>query len=193
MQDDAEVVRVAAATALGKFAMLSELGKLRPYYAAKVRTALLAAIENREESIEVKRRALEAISPLSLPQVKQLIGDAYTSEDPKLKVSAIYAMGMNCDLVWLPILIEELSSADPEMRFEAARACGELEEEEAVPYLIPLTYDEDFEVKVAAIEALGQIGGKEAKQALRRLLDELDSRVCEAAEAALHELELGEC
>lgn len=187
-EDSSEEVRAAAAVALGKFAMLAELGKLRPNHTAKVCSALLEAAEDETEFVEVRRRALEAISPLSLPQVKELIEEAYQGSDIKVKASAIYAMGRSCDLIWLPIIIKELSNSEAEIRYEAAAACGELELEEAVPYLVHLLRDEDDKVREAAIKALGEIGGEEARQALSRLLDDPRDYICQEAKAALAEL-----
>ena len=163
--DKEEPVRAAAATALGKFALLAELGKVRACYAAKIEDALFAAIDNPEEGIEVRRRAIEAVGSLSLPQVKEIIQQAYQSQDSKLRLSALNAMGRNCDPLWLPILLRELSNPDPEMRFEAVKACGELGEE-VLPYLTACLSDSDIRIQLAVIDSLKEIGGHEAKQAL---------------------------
>jgi len=85
MKDAREPVRAAAATALGKFAMLAELGKSRDDDSAKVENALFAIIDDPGEQSEVTRRALEAIAPLSLPEVKAVIEQAYNSDDAKLR------------------------------------------------------------------------------------------------------------
>ena len=77
--------------------MLAELGELRPEDGEKVQKALLSAIGNQEEQLEVRRRAIEAISPLSLSKVKDIIRQAYESEDARMRASALYAMGRNCD------------------------------------------------------------------------------------------------
>jgi len=190
-QDSKESVRAAAAVALGRFAMLAELEKLRPEDGVKVQNALLSAIEDRREQLEVKRRAIEAIAPISLPKVEDIIHQAYKSGDSKMRASALYAMGRNGDPAWLAILVKELSSLDVEMRFEAAGACGELGDEEAVPHLVRLISDIDSQVKLSAIVALGQIGGSEAEEALRTCLGHPDEQVREAAEEALEELGLG--
>lgn len=191
-KDNSEKVQAAAAAALGKFALLAELKKLRPSYKLKISQALLAVINDQTKPVEVKRRALEAAAPLSLPQMKQVILEAYQSNNPRLKVSAVFAMGKNCSRSWLPILIKELGSTDAEMRYEAAGACGELGEKEAVPYLIELVKDEDIEVQLAAIRALGNIGAPEAKGCLEQCLDDPSEVIREAAEQALDELEAGE-
>jgi len=189
-QDSSIKVREAAATALGKFAMLAEYQKLAPDHISRLSRTLLATINDKNKPAEVRRRALEAVAPLSLPQVRQAIMKAYQSGNPKLKVSAIYAMGKNCDPAWLQILLKELSSANAEVRYEAAAACGELGEGEAAPYLTKLIDDTDADVQLAAIQALGKIGGSEAKEHLELCLSHQSEAVCKAAEQALYELEV---
>jgi HEAT repeat protein len=191
-EDSSEKVQAVAATALGKFALLAELRKLRSSHKSKISQALLATINDESKPLEVKRRALEAAAPLSLPQMKQAITEAYNSSDPKLKISALFAMGRSCNRSWLPVLLRELTSIDTEMRYEAAGACGELGEKEAVPYLIELVGDHDPEVQLAAIKALGKIGASEAKGCLEQCLDNPNEVIRQAAEQALYELEGGE-
>ncbi len=191
-QDSSENVRAAAATALGKFAMLAELNKLRSCHSAKVCQALLGVIGDRKRSVEVRRRALEAVAPLSLPKVEGTIIGAYQSHNPKLRISAIYAMGKNGDHSWLPLLLKELASTDAEIRYEAAEACGELGEEDAIPHLIELISDPDVEVQVVALQALGKIGGNEAKEGLQQCLNTPSEVIRQAAEQALYELEAEE-
>ena len=191
-QDSSEKVQAAAATALGKFAMLAEHKKLRSCYASEVCQALLTAIDDKNKPIEVRRRALEAAAPLSLPRVRGAIMQAYQSHNSELRTSAIYAMGKSCNRSWLPILLKELASADAEARYEAVGACGELGEEEAAPYLIELTNDPDVDVRLAAIQALGKIGGTEAKGCLEQCLDDPSEAICQAAEQVLRELETEE-
>ena len=191
-QDDSVNVQVAAATALGKFAMLAELNKLRSCYTSKICQTLLGVISDKNRAVEVRRRALEAVAPLNLPQVEKNIREAYQSHSRKLKSSAIYAMGKNCNRSWLPLLLRELSSADAEIRYEAAGACGELGEEEAAPYLIELVGDSDVDVQMAALQALGKIGGSEAKKYLQQCLNNPSEVIHQAAEQALGELEAEE-
>jgi HEAT repeat protein len=191
-QDKSEKVQAMAATALGKFAMLAELEKLRSSHKSKVCQALLAVINDNNKPIEVKRRVLEAAAPLSLPQIKKAIMEAYQSDNQRLRVSALFAMGKSCNHSWLPILIKELASVDAEIRYEAAGACGELGEKEAVPYLVELITDPDVDVQLAAIQALGKIGGPEAKDCLERCLNNPSEIVQQVAEQAFYELEAGE-
>ena len=190
--DSSKKVQAAAAIGLGKFAMLAELKKLRSCHTSKVCHALLTVISNKSKPIEVRRRALEAAAPLSLPQVKKAIIEAHQSHNSKLKVSAIYAMGKNCHRSWLPILLKELANTDAEIRYEAAGACGELGEEEAVPYLIELINDPDVDAQLAAIQALGKIGGSEAKGFLQQCLNNPSEVIQRQAEQSLYELEVEE-
>ena len=191
-QDSSESVQASAATALGKFAMLAELNKLRSSHASKVSQALLGVIGDKDRAVEVRRRALEAAAPLSLPRVEKAIEEAYQRHNRQLKISAIYAMGKNCSRSWLPILLRELSSTDAEIRYEAAGACGELGEEAASPYLVKRIDDPDVDVQVAALQALGKIGGGEAKECLQRCLNNPSEVIRQVAEQALGELEAEE-
>jgi HEAT repeat protein len=191
-QDSSEKVQATAATALGKFAMLAEHEKLRPHQSNKVSQALISVTDDKSKPVEVRRRTLEAAAPLSVPQVKAAIREAYQSRNTRLRVSSIYAMGKNCDPSWLPILLNELNNDDPEMRYEAVGACGELEEAEAVPYLVNLVDDPDIDVRLAAIQTLGKIGGAEAKECLNQCLNSPSKAICQAAEHALAEIEAAE-
>ena len=188
-QDSSEKVQIATAIALSKFAMLAEHGKLNSTHTTKICETLLGVISDKSRSVEVQRRTLEAAAPLSLPQVKEAIAEAYRSPDTRLKVSSIYSMGKSCDPFWLSILLKELNNADAEIRYEAAGACGELEEDEAVPQLIELINDSDIDVQLAAIQSLGKIGGTKAKECLKQCLDSSSVAIRQAAEQALRELQ----
>ncbi len=187
-----EQTRAAAASSLYRFTTLDELGKLSRPYSEKVENALMNIINSDDENAEVRRHAIEAIAPLSQPHVKDIIRDAYESNDPKLRRSAICAMGRNCDPVWLPFLLKEMRNEDPENRFEAAVASGELCAPEAVPSLLKLTRDSDIQVQLAAITSLGHIGSVDAKEVLRGHLLSPDERIQQAAEIALEELGFNE-
>ncbi len=184
--DPAPDVRAAAATSLGHFVYLIELEKLEDKAGEKIVGGLRKATE--DESPEVQRRAVEAIGYLSKDWVAQIIDKAYHHADAKMRASAVFAMGRNCDGRWLPMILEEMRSDDPEMRYEAARAAGEVEDKRAAPQLVALTRDVDAEVRLAAVDALGQVGGKLAKTTLEKLAESGSEEMREAAEAALDEL-----
>lgn len=187
--DSSEQVQAAAALALGRFALLAEYGELKPEDAERVTQALLAATRNITKPPEARRRALEAVSALSLPEVKRAILEYYHSDNPLFKVSAVFAMGRNCHREWLPALLEEMTSEEPELRYEAAGAIGEVGEQEAVPRLIQLaTDDPDMDVRLTAVQALGKVGGDNARKFLQKLLTSPNQAVRQAAGEALEEL-----
>ncbi len=193
LQHDTSVsVRAAAAGSLGRFVLMAELEELDERYARLMRSALLETIRNRQEHVEVRRRAVESIAYLGEDLVREIIAAAYQEADELMRISAVFAMGRSADTVWTKIVLSELSNANPAMRYEAARACGELEVKEAVPVLIQLASDPDREVQFAAIAALGQIGGLRARRFLERCCRSKDEVLRLAAEDALAELELGQ-
>lgn len=191
-QDSSADVQAMAASALGNFAALAEQEKLRSCHKARISQTLFGILDDQSRTVEVRRRALEAVSPLSLPRVSQAIRQAYQSHNHEFKVSAIYAMGQNCDPAWLPVLLDELVNGDAEIRYEALIACGELGQEEAVTAAAGLVGDPDTDVRLAAIQALGRIGGSKAKNYLEECRHNSSEALREAAREALAELEIWE-
>jgi HEAT repeat protein len=187
-QDTSEKVQVSAALALGRFALLVELGEIRSQYKETICKSLLTALEDTAKPPEVRRRALEAIAQMSTASVKEAIRKAYESRDERYMVGALYAMGRTCDETWLPVLYTEMGNADAEMRYEAAGACGEIGDEEAVSHLAEIIYDSDIEVRLAVIQALGKIGGNEAKRELQSVANDPNEAVRDAVTQALSEL-----
>jgi HEAT repeat protein len=189
--DPAPEVREAAATGLGKFVYLRELEEIDPYEGSLAEEALLETIYQAAEELHVRRRAVEAVAYSSDPRVGPIIESAYYHEHEKMQVSAIFAMGRNADLAWLPQVIAELDNPVNEIRFEACRACGELEARDAVERLITIIdEDDDQEIKEMAVWALGRIGGTMAKEALELCMDHENEALALAAEEALEELNL---
>ena len=187
--DESEAVRVAAASSLGHFVLAGELEDLPAAKAEPVVTALREAIEDDDETIEVRRRAVEAIGYSGAEGVADLIQAAYDDDDDLMRSSAVLAMGRSADPRWAEVALRETDSPDPQMRYEAARACGELQNQDALPALSRLLDDPDDQVREGAVWALGQIGGSESRRLLTAILEDEDSDLKEAAEAALDELE----
>ncbi|MDA0988095.1 MAG: HEAT repeat domain-containing protein [Chloroflexi bacterium] len=191
-EDPSENVRSAAAMALGKFAALSQIGKMLEKDVGKIKEFLMQTIQNSRESQEVRRRAIEAVAPFNTADVQQIIQDAYVSEQIEMRYSAVYAMGKSCDPRWLPTILAELRNPDPAMRYEASNACGAMGEEPTVPHLIALFQDDDRQTQVSAISAVGAIGGSLARKALLHCLKSSDDVAVEAAQEALESLEAGD-
>ena len=183
--DDREsAVRAVALKELARFILLGEYGDI-PEDAAKAAQALALKIHtNRAEPLEVRRRALEALSNSSHPDVERLIRAAYTDGNHDLKISALFAMGRTCSKVWRDVLIEELDSADNELVYEAVTACGQIQLQESARRIGQLATSDDREIQLAAIWALGEIGGNHAFEILTSLEETIED---EEAVAVLDE------
>ena len=190
-EDADEGVRSNAIKALGRFAYRFALGDVHARLGGRVRALLLESAEP-AMPLAVRRRAIEAVGYLSNDDaVPPIIREAYRSENPALRCSAVAAMGRTCDVTWINNVLREMDSEDPEMRFEAAQAAGEIEDERALPLLVRLTRDEDAEVRLAAVAALGKIGGHVARETLTRLARGDEEALAHAAELSLEELDVG--
>ena len=187
--DPSTKVRAAAAVSLGKFAEMAQDGKLLDRDADRVREALLSVIGDDNEEVEVRRRAIEAVSSFNLAEIERIIQEAYLDDDPNLRQSAIYAMGRSSNSRWLPTVLQETNNEAAAIRFEAANACGRLGDETVVPHLISLLRDDDVQVQLSSVQALGSIGGPLAKRALQQCLKLEDDTLEEAAQAALDDID----
>jgi HEAT repeat protein len=191
-KDKAASTRAAAAASLGRFVLLGELDELEERRITLIHDALLEAIADRGELLEVRRRAVESIAYWDEPCVHDIIAAAYQEPAELMRISAVFAMGRSADPDWSEMVREELHNGTPAMRYEAARSCGELGAKAAVPELIALVSDPDREVQFAAVGALGQIGGQQARRVLERCAGSPDQAMRLAAEDALAELDLGQ-
>jgi HEAT repeat protein len=185
-QDRAEGVRLAAAVALGRLALLVATGKLLPRYEALITASLLRATDRADETDEVKGAALEALAFSGQERVSELIEKAYAGGNPALKTASVLAMGHTVDEEWLPVIKKELRNEDPALRRAAAHAIGELGLEETALTLAPLTRDRTPAVQLEAVRALGEIGGADARKVLETVVAQTrDPRLRDAATEAL--------
>ncbi len=185
--DSSEGVRAAAASALGRFILEGELGKFDPGLARQAENIAIKLYQDENEDVDVRRRALEAIANSGRSGVTDMIEEAYQDDNPRMRTSAIFAMGRSCDSRWSSVVLRELISENPEMRFEAARAAGELELRESAPYLADLLQESDREIMLMAIWALGEIGGAEAQRLLEDMIETADEAGDEDLVEALEE------
>lgn len=169
--DEIREVRTGAASALGRFVLLGELDDLPQDETRLVQKAVIDLLNDQNEDIAVRRRALEAIANSSHETVPDFIRKAYYGDNPQMRISSLFAMGRTCDNQWADVILEELESDDPEMRYEAARASGELELQDAVPVLSRLAVEDEREIQEVSVWALGEIGGREAMRVLNYLAE----------------------
>ncbi|MGN6697935.1 MAG: HEAT repeat domain-containing protein [Thermomicrobiales bacterium] len=180
-------VREAAVQALAHFSQLVVEDALSQRWYAPLRAHLLALVRG-DDTLDVRRRALEALAVYTDDvDVTREIERAYASDDEELGMSALYAMGRNLDERWLDTIIKEMDNPSPGLRFEATRASGELGDRRAVPALVERLGDDDREVQLAAIGSLGRIGDQASLTILRRLTHSKDDAVREAGEEAVVE------
>ena len=190
--DPSARVRAAAATGLGRFVLAGELERLEPAVQVRIVTELLTTIHLVDESVQVRRRALESAAYACTPEALEALELAYFDDDDEMRISAIVGMGRSCDKRWADIVLAELGSTSAAMRYEAALAAGELMLRQAVPLLGRLLDDADPLLRDATIWALGQIGGSQAKQMLLAAYEDADEDTRSTLEEALAEQALSE-
>jgi HEAT repeat protein len=185
--EEDDTVRASGAKIFGQFVLESELDRLPDDESDKVRDTVVS-MASRDPDRRVRLHSLESAAFLSGNDVIiRLIDDAWRSGSHEAQVSALRAMGRQCDPRWTETIVQEFDSDEPELRFEAARAAGNLGGQRVVPRLIDLTDDDDVEVQMAAIESLGAIGGDIAVTALRNLERSESVAIADAASAALED------
>jgi len=194
-KDDADDVRIAAAIGLRKFSVLAQEGKLLDRDSSNIYQSLIAILDDdsyemeNEFPIEIRRRAIEALSPYDDPKVHEIILDNYHSLDERLRASAIFSMGENGDSDWIPYILDEMDNSNPEIRFEAAGAAGRIGDESLIPDLARMGNDDSFEVVSQVITALNLIGGSNSIKVLTRFLQHENNNVRSVAQDALENME----
>jgi len=184
--DPEDAVRASAASVLGHFAVLADSGQLVKRDSDRLYQALMGALEDDDEPILVRRRALEAVASFRVPDMHAWVQWAYDHADAELRQSSLFAMGKTSDESWLPIAFDELQSDDPAMRYEAVNAIRELGEADSLVRVARMITDTDPQVALAAVQAVGVIGGTAARKLLEGLSEGADDQVIrEAAEEAL--------
>jgi len=193
LQNDAEEdVRAAAANSLRGFVLRRELEEFDATQGDAIVAALRARVEDVDEDVAVRARALEALGFRSEPWVDSLITNGYYHNDHRLRVASLNAMGASADEKWLEYLYEAIQSDDAELRYEAAVAVGSIAAEEAIDSVAVLLDDEDSDVALAAIEALGEIGGESALQYLREYGERAPDGFAEAVQEAIEMVRFGQ-
>ena len=183
--DPSEPVRAAAAGALGRFALLAELGRLSETRHTQIYKLLLTTFRAASDDSPVYRRALESLGFMPNDTVAMYIRAAFASDNADTRRSALIAMGRSQDRRFIEFVREELNALQPANRLAAVEAIGELEDEESVRDLKGLFDDSDRLVQMATLTALAQIGGKEAREILQQAVLSLDEAFAKTATDAL--------
>ena len=130
----------------------------REFYTT-IRDFLLEKVDALMESMEVRRRALEALGYLGFqPEIRQIIlRFYYQAPNPYVKVSALYAMGLVRDAVFERLILEELYSASEPVLLEAIHSAASLELHASEERLMTLSRSPSADLRYEAIVALGTI------------------------------------
>ncbi len=190
--DPSEVVRAAAAAALGKFVLMGELEEISTSAFERTYTQLMECYRN-EVHDEVSQEILRSLAYCSKKDVVALIQQAFNSGKKGWKTAALEGMGRLADARWKEPILATFSDEDDEIQFEAIRAAGELELKAArKPLLVMLaeeTYNNDLRFQI--IWALSKIGGELVRDALHDLLEHSDDEdEIDVLELALENLDL---
>ena len=167
------------------------------YDAAK--THLLSKVDARMESMDVRRRCLEALGHIAfLPEVRSLVLRFY-QEAPNLwvKVSAVYAMGLVDDEEFERIVLEELGSPHTALVAEAVHSCANLRLEESWPRVQELLDHADEDIRFEATASVGMLAPLDAADEIlegigRRRMDARTAESIRIAAQALEERRLEE-
>ena len=138
-------VRSAAAATLGNFILLYEEGKATIRNIFSIIDVLMSVVYDEDENLEVRCKAVQALSPLSMPCATEAIQKAYQLNDLQSRATAVLAMGRNGDSGWFSNIVSELKSPNQEIKIAAVRACGEIGKR-TYPYLKGLLQDPDAKV-----------------------------------------------
>jgi len=175
LEEHGELVRAAAANALGPYVYYGELEELSEEVLTRVVSALLVATR-KDPSDLVQRRALEALGYSSNEVVPALIRQAADRGDLRWLESALFAMGRSATQEWKPYILENLTHDELSVQMQAVHAAGEVYLKEARSTLVKIIKQphQDEELRKEAIWALGQIGGKGTVDFLEELLEKTD-------------------
>lgn len=121
--DQSPEVRAAAAFALGKFVFLGEIDELAEERLHEVEDRLIQTFSS-NDTLLVRRSALEALGFSSRPEVEAFVREAYYSNNRDLIASSLVAMGRSVDSEWTPLVEAMLDHEDPVIRYEAAGRLG---------------------------------------------------------------------
>ncbi len=164
-----ELIRAAAANALGPYVYFGEMEELRKEKLHEIEEALLKTYAQ-DPSEHVRRRALESLGYSSREEVPAMIRRAVDHTDPKWVESAMFAIGRSADDVWEEHIMEHLEDPDHDVRLQAIHAAGGVGLNTArKPLLKLLSPKADVELRKEAIWALSQIGGDGVLEAFTRL------------------------
>jgi len=156
-----------------------------PEFYATVKDFLFGRVDALMESMEVRRRVVEALGHLAWkPEVREIVLRFYReAPNPWVKVSALYAMGLVRDPVFERILLEELYSDSEHVLIEAAHASHMLQLRAAAGRLEELARHPSVDVRYEAVVALATVGALQKLPAVLSVIERENEGSPDIAEA----------
>ncbi|MCP5054487.1 MAG: hypothetical protein GY940_45385 [bacterium] len=150
-----------------------------------VRENLLDIYRDTGISKTLKRRVLEASVRAPMDWHEKAIEDAYSSDDPEWKLTAVFCMGHVKG--FNDRIIESLDNTNPDILTEAICAAGNWEIKEAWPTIkeIFTTKGVDESLLITAIDASAFVNTVEASEFLNEFCLSDNEDIADAAEEAL--------
>lgn len=174
-KDPEEIVRSAAASALGLYIYLAEMEEAPEALGQEVEASLLEGYKSKD-SVLVRRHCMESLGYSSLDEVTDIILAAYNLNQHDWLVSSLFAMGRSSDQRWENEVMKMIDHEEPDIQLEAVRAAGELELASAREPLLKKLEDEnlDDDVRDAVVWSLSQIGGEDVRETLEKLMEDCE-------------------
>ena len=129
----------------------------------------------------IRRNALESSVRAESDWHEEAIQQAYSSNDPEWKLTAVFCMGYVRGFE--REILESLESPEEMIHYHAVQAAGNWELAEAWEHVSSLAVspETEKELRLTAIEALGTIQPKRSQSILRKLTRDEDDDVSEVA------------
>jgi len=191
------VVKLSAATALGKFILLGELEEFSQGLYKEILNDLIK-LYYQDIVKNLKQELLKSLGYSGKPEITSMIEESFQSTDDSWQLASVIAMGRSADpKKWKSEIMSMILNNDAyhPVRIEAVKAAGELEISAARPVLLEMFEEEkeDLEMNFHVIWALSKIGGEGVREAfVKRMEVTVDKDEMEVLEMAVDNLDFAE-
>jgi len=191
------IVKISAASALGKFILLGELEEFSQTLYKQILNDLIE-LYYRDITKSLKQELIKSLGYSDRSEITSMIQESYESTEASWQLASVIAMGRSADpKKWKSQIINMIMNSDAyyPVRIEAVKAAGELEISSARPILLQMFEEEreDVEMNFHIIWALSKIGGEGVREALvRRMEITEDKDEIEILEKAIDNLDFAE-
>ena len=139
----------------------------------------------RDESIEVKGRAAEALGRFDYRRALPLLLEALRSRDARLKIGALEGLSWMSGDKPRSAVLSFSRHEDPLIRMKVATALGRMRKDSVKSTLLQLLKDSESNVVAAAVKSSEKLGVESAVPRLKQLLNSENEEVVSASISAL--------